>query len=886
MRAPGLLVFLVLVTWVSAGPIDMRMGQLSTCARRCTESSKFKYMPGTTYEHEYHVTTDTLMEGANSRKATIQISAIADIEVESKCDFILRLRDVKLYDTSKTHLTFVDNAGRFKRVLERSPLRFSFQDGIIEDLCPADDEDPWALNIKRGILTSLQNSMDDLERDQTVQETDVTGNCVTEYKLKNRGWYSNTISKTKDLMSCTDRHGYKSAIHAIPYRVPSSIQSMPLMKSTHECDHTIDRTGIIKSAICRESHIYRPFSNHKSGAVTNVLQKLLYTRQKNTMHTARGMPWSRASMNFRHVYGFGNTDHQMNIEYKLNELCTIASNDIRPEVPRLFTELVYIMKEMDASSIMGVFSRIQSGSLCSSNIQRARKFFLDAIPMAGTTDAVEIMKQMLTTNMVTGVEVDMWLTSLAFIQHPTKEMLVAVKPLIETPNIMMKAMLPVTSLVNNYCEVNPACAEEAAVVNIITALESHIGARCYASSSSRLDVVLMALRAIGNAGHVPRIASVLNNCITQASNPTEVKIAALEAFRRLPCYHETSTVISLFRDVQEDSEIRIAAYLAAMHCPTEHILNIVLQTLEHEQVDHVGSFIWSHLTNLMETACPHKQAIRAILENEQLKQEFNLEKMKFSRNYEGSLFFEKFNTGAMLESNLIWSPKSFIPRSAMVNLTVDLFGNSINLFDLGGRVEGLEYLLETYLGPYGYFGKKNTMAAASELDKIKGSMYMRMFGNEMLYKNFKGLDMFGRGKNFNFMNILKKLSDTYDYSTTQSVMFLDSTMIIPTSSGLPLMLAVNGTATVDMKAKGKVDLRKLYNSPRSLQLEGVIQPSGAVLISGTMSVDAGVTKTGMRVVNTWHSSTAVQGRVELMRGKILHAEIDMPKEKMEILDVT
>ena len=101
---------------------------------------------------------------------------------------------------------------------------------------------------------------------------------------------------------------------------------------------------------------------------------------------------------------------------------------------------------------------------------------------------------------------------------------------------------------------------------------------------------------------------------------------------------------------------------------------------------------------------------------------------------------------------------------------------------------------------------------------------MRIFGNEMVYKNFNGLDMFGEGKNFNLMNILKKLSDSYDYSTTQSAMFLDSTMIIPTSSGLPLTLAVNGTATVDMKAKGKVDLRKLVNSPRSLELEGLIQP--------------------------------------------------------------
>ena len=32
-----------------------------------------------------------------------------------------------------------------------------------------------------------------------------------------------------------------------------------------------------------------------------------------------------------------------------------------------------------------------------------------------------------------------------------------------------------------------------------------------------------------------------------------------------------------------------------------------------------------------------------------------------------------------------------------------MFGESMNLFELGGRVEGLEHLLETYFGPSGYF---------------------------------------------------------------------------------------------------------------------------------------------------------------------------------------
>ena len=72
--------------------------------------------------------------------------------------------------------------------------------------------------------------------------------------------------------------------------------------------------------------------------------------------------------------------------------------------------------------------------------------------------------------------------------------------------------------------------------------------------------------------------------------------------------------------------------------------------------------MWTHLTNLLETESPHKQAIRDVLENELLMKEFSMDRRKFSRNYELSFFSEKFNLGGVYESNVIWSSNSFIPR--------------------------------------------------------------------------------------------------------------------------------------------------------------------------------------------------------------------------------
>jgi hypothetical protein len=51
-----------------------------------------------------------------------------------------------------------DTNGEFRTSLEKSPLAFSFQDGRIEELCTSRPEKTWVLNIKRGILSSIQNN--------------------------------------------------------------------------------------------------------------------------------------------------------------------------------------------------------------------------------------------------------------------------------------------------------------------------------------------------------------------------------------------------------------------------------------------------------------------------------------------------------------------------------------------------------------------------------------------------------------------------------------------------------------------------------------------------------------------------------------------------------
>lgn len=110
------------------------------------------------------------------------------------------------------------------------------------------------------------------------------------------------------------------------------------------------------------------------------------------------------------------------------------------------------------------------------------------------------------------------------------------------------------------------------------------------------------------------------------------------------------------------------------------------------------------------------------------------------------------------------------------------------------------------------------------MDELRGSLYMRVFGNELRYMNFKGIDSMISKESFNFIDMLMKLTKDNDYTFSQSSMFMHSSIIIPTSAGFPMNLSVNGTATIDLKASGKMDIMKLTTNPPSLDINGIIQP--------------------------------------------------------------
>lgn len=152
----------------------------------------------------------------------------------------------------------------------------------------------------------------------------------------------------------------------------------------------------------------------------------------------------------------------------------------------------------------------------------------------------------------------------------------------------------------------------------------------------------MALKTIGNSGRPFTARFSILKC-AMSDIPKNMSIAAFEALRRMPCFKDISNqLLSIYGNHHFDVEIRIASYLALTRCPSVEMFRRISEIQKSEVNKQVGSFVWSHITNAMESTepvygRPMAEMIKKALNGKVLR-EFNLNRLRFSRAVEASYY--------------------------------------------------------------------------------------------------------------------------------------------------------------------------------------------------------------------------------------------------------
>ncbi|XP_069761934.1 apolipophorins-like isoform X2 [Narcine bancroftii] len=628
------------------------------------------YQKGSRYIYEYTTVVGTFLQGNSHENSGLTVQCLVNVEVLGKCHLILTLGQTQIKGSMSSKEELVPGHEKLRAALEKHPLHFSFQDGIIPEICPAEDEETWSLNIKRGILSVFQDSYT-VNQKETVEEVDVLGNCPSTYKVQ-----GSLLVKSKDLNRCSLRGTAVTSLQSV--FLPDAANHQPILDSQLECVQSY-KDGIIEVTTCSESNVFRPFSKVGKGAKTETFTtlKLLKKEEITSMPRVDLQSFRHRTLRFERENEQGQKTQFASAEgvaERVRQLCLAKGMTL--ESADLFMSLVFDLRSLSVGDLRDLWQRALFK--CRDNWQP----LVDTFPACGTEACISFLTEIILSKELDKARTDSFLWSLAFIPAPTASMITIITALMESPDTSRQTFLGASSLVHNFCSKNRRCQVIPEVQAFMKLLESYTQGNCKARESDKREKVLLSLKAIGNAGlAASTVISTLNKCVQSKTNLLQVRLAAIHAFRRIPCEVDRTALVHLYEAVDEDVELRIAAYFMLMKCPSDKLFEKVALTLRKERSSQVGSFVWTHLTQILETNDPLKQQLRESLPNDIISKDFDLEHWKYSSFTDVTFLSEPFSVGANAEATLVFSPKSFLPRSAMANLTMFIMGYAVNFLE-------------------------------------------------------------------------------------------------------------------------------------------------------------------------------------------------------------
>ncbi|XP_011816828.1 PREDICTED: uncharacterized protein LOC105525710 [Colobus angolensis palliatus] len=540
---------------------------------------------------------------------------------------------------------------------------------------------------------------------------------------------------------------------------------------------------------------------------------------------------------------------------------------------------------------------------------------------AGTEHCVGLMKELIASGEVEADEAEAWLSSLAFLPQPTDAMVHMLLPLLQTPRASPGAFLGISALVHNLCaSLDVPCGQLPGVGSLVRILGDALGENCTIQEPSDDDKLQLVLKAIGNAGLAAMaLTPTLSACASLRSSGPEIRLGAIQAFRRVLCSADRSVLSRLYQSPEEDAEIRINAYLALMRCPSEEVFAQVRRTQAGELSTQVGSFVWSHLLQLLETRDPLKRALRDTLPEDILSQEFHPEMWKHSSYSDVTFRSVSGSLGANVEGTLLFSPASFLPRSATVNLTIHTMGRAFNLLELGLRLENAEEIAHRLFGRKSFWGQEDgkeakpdkppgpepgpvpqraspecpgdrdrrmrdlqqkvTRRRGAAQQALRCQLSMKVLGQELSFVNCGATGSHLNHRSLNLAELAIRLMKGQQVQMNRRLCLATEELVFPTVSGLPARLTLNASAAISIRVRGTAD----FQQRSDFSLNGYVKPSALLQISAQMGTVGTLGQAGLRWVTSVRGATSLDGGIQVQKGRDLKVHLNMPEEAMELL---
>ncbi|GFU36172.1 vitellogenin-2 [Nephila pilipes] len=868
--------------------------------------TKYQYSEQTSYIYSFESSNALKAPGATHlsmfMKADVKLTAV------SKCEMVLQILDVTLQ-----HGPLQITSSSFIDALKRNPLPFSWDDGKIQHVCPNPEDSNDVNNVKKAIVSAFQNSMRSFEANLFEKEVDVLGSCDTEYKVIENKNDKFSFTKIKDIGTCTDHVKGQTLLLAQLYESSAQRQHLPFLSGETLSCKQIVVNGIFEKVLCEEKADFKPLYDFgyvvkAEGSIllkkmsSEPASRVVYRTSKKESLVFKYNPAARKNDNLE--------EEAKNI---LRHICENSEGLINKNAANSIHKLVYTIRGLSEATLDNIYQSLKNKELCGS--RKALTIYLDALKAASSGGSIALFSKLVAKGEVRRTDAFLWMTLLPFTSYLEEESIAATLPLLKKDTAMRQGLLGVSAMTYKYCSSRDDCDNSDAVKSVSSGLKQFLGDKCQTQDKEEEAKIMTALKAFGNLGYVGESSDSIFDCANLNTNEMTVRVAAIEAFRRTPCSEKiVSQLLDIYKNKNEDDEVRIASLIVLSKCASQEITRHILETYSSETSKQVEVFTWSFLENIQSSSDPVKATFRESLMFADIKAPHSTDITKFSRNIDLSLFSEIFNIGHEVEANVIHSKNSFLPRSASLGLKSNIFGNQLDVFQIGGRAEDLEHMLEKLFGPRGLMPnlevddvlnlipvtrgrrKRSTESYKSKIEALSerlgyrrgktphGSAYLRILGHELAWVNLHK-DMFKKFGDISLDDILNEITRAKGIDVAKNLLFLDVTALFPSVTGRAYKLAGNGSLTFGWKSDRTIEIEKPNFPKAKILAEGTAQPSLLNDASASFSIHSEDFEPGVKAETTLSAGLDVSGKFELKDFRLLHIKFNRRQDRQEILSL-
>uniref|UniRef100_A0A8P4GC27 Vitellogenin domain-containing protein n=1 Tax=Dicentrarchus labrax TaxID=13489 RepID=A0A8P4GC27_DICLA len=793
------------------------------------------------YEYLYEAESLNGINGASHHRNGPKATCKVEIEVPQTCSFIVRTTGCSLSEVvdmdAENNPVFspAPSSDDFAAEMERYPLKVVV-DGVYNvKLYPEDGEKTTILNIKRGIISALAVPLP--EEDKNKNMPTIHGMCKTDYSINSRDGIATDISLTRDLSNnFTDTRSNKTLLKSL-------YKNITLVRSSQTCNYKFDNEKKhMTSGSCTENHILIPFSHKGEYGVTNVGKQELTLIQVSP-HNERVFDRSDIVKGL-HMEVVEDRSVVQDKDAGLNllrELATLPETEGERRA-HLFHKLVTMVRGMKTETLSPAIPEALAVS---------RVLTYQVLAQCGTPECSSAIMQILRTYDSSSLEVDATVFALGLVSNPSA---LLINDMLEMAKY--KPSKPIMYALSNV--VKRLYKAEGKLIPEIYSIAEFMAAQLGDCSGDK-DNTFMTLRVIGNMAPAlvlagPALRGAVIQCVNQPAASPAVQQAAIQVYRLTTVPEENREVImQVLLDSASPMQKRIAAYLVLMKDPQPTELAQLANALPNEQDQQVKSFVISHITNILSSTVPETQELRQKIRDALQGHEIGpiMDPTKFSRNYKiGSV-----------EGNMIFEGTSYLPKEAMLEMTLKAFGYEIDMMEVGMEGKGFEPTVEALFGKNGFFPdttlktmyfvsdnmplrvneilqnmlpslKKDRMKRQASqnlmreigrnLNKLvkelkttqspKAMVYLRFLGNELGYLRTNEITEMSYSAAMMIDNMFKlfptelmrSLMTKADNTIFAHYIFMDNEFFLPTVTGVPLRIALSGTFTPGIKGGFKI----------------------------------------------------------------------------------